>query len=226
MDAVGIAARAIKAGEADLIVAAGVDCTSRAPFVMPKADTPFSRANSVHDTTIGWRFVNRLMKAQFGVDSMPETAENIAVDFAISRKDQDRFAAESQRRTAAAQTAGRFEVEIVPVAVAQKKGDPLIVRRRRTSARNQRRGACEAQTRGPPRRVGDRGQRLGSERRRGGPYRCQCRDGRALRSHPTRPRAGLRDSRRVSTHNGYWPRPGKVKADGAARSRDRRVRRG
>ncbi len=129
MDAVGIAARAIKSGEAGIIVAGGVESMSRAPFVMPKAESAFSRANSVQDTTIGWRFVNRLMKARFGVDSMPETAENVAADFAISREDQDAFAAESQRRAAAAQAAGRFDAEIVPVSVAQKKGDPLIVSR-------------------------------------------------------------------------------------------------
>ncbi|MBC2665881.1 3-oxoadipyl-CoA thiolase [Novosphingobium flavum] len=129
MDALGIAGRAIKSGEASLIVAGGVESMSRAPFVMPKAESAFSRANSVQDTTIGWRFVNKLMKAQFGVDSMPETAENVAVDFNVSREDQDKFAAESQRRAAAAQAAGRFEAEIVPVSVPQKKGDPLIVSR-------------------------------------------------------------------------------------------------
>lgn len=129
MDAVAFAARAIKAGEADLMIAGGVESMSRAPFVMPKADNAFSRANAVYDTTIGWRFVNRLLKERFGVDSMPETAENVAQDFAISREDQDRFAAESQRRAAAAQLSGRFSAEIVPVAIAQKKGDPLLVDR-------------------------------------------------------------------------------------------------
>jgi 3-oxoadipyl-CoA thiolase len=129
MDAVGIAARAIKAGEAALIIAGGVESMSRAPFVMPKAEAAFSRANAVFDTTIGWRFVNKLMKAQYGVDSMPETAENVAKEFGVSREDQDRFAAESQRRASAAQANGRFEAEIVPVSVAQRKGDAIMVSR-------------------------------------------------------------------------------------------------
>ena len=127
MDAVAYAARAIKAGEADFIVAGGVESMSRAPFVMPKADTAFSRANAVYDTTIGWRFVNRLMKAEYGIDSMSETAENVADEFGVSRADQDRFAATSQRRAAAAQASGRFDAEIVPVSILQKKGDPIIV---------------------------------------------------------------------------------------------------
>ena len=138
LDAVAMAARAIKAGDADLIVAGGVESMSRAPFVMPKAESAFSRANAVYDTTIGWRFVNGKMKAEFGIDSMPETAENVADDFGISREDQDRFAAESQRRAAAAQASGRFDAEIVPVTIAQKKSDPVIVSRdehpRETSA--------------------------------------------------------------------------------------------
>jgi acetyl-CoA acyltransferase len=129
MDAVAYAARAIKAGEADLFLAGGVESMTRAPFVMPKAGTAFGRANAVYDTTIGWRFINPRLKAEFGVDSMPETAENVANDFQVSREDQDRFAAESQRRAAAAQASGRFDVEIVPVPVPQKKGDPLLVAR-------------------------------------------------------------------------------------------------
>ena len=129
MDAVAMAARAIKAGEAEFIVAGGVESMTRAPFVMPKADGPFSRSNAVYDTTIGWRFVNKALKAQFGIDSMPETAENVAQDFHVTREDQDRFAAESQRRAASAQASGRFDAEIVPVAVPQRKGDPLLVTR-------------------------------------------------------------------------------------------------
>ena len=129
MDAVGTAARAIRAGEAELIIAGGVESMSRAPFVMPKAETAFSRANTVYDTTIGWRFVNSLMTAHYGVDSMPETAENVADEFGVSREDQDKFAAESQRRANAAQASGRFEAEIVPVAIAQRKGDPVVVTR-------------------------------------------------------------------------------------------------
>ncbi|MFB0872638.1 MULTISPECIES: 3-oxoadipyl-CoA thiolase [unclassified Sphingobium] len=129
MDAVSYAARAIRAGEADLIVAGGVESMSRAPFVMPKAESAFSRTNTVYDTTIGWRFVNARLKAEFGIDSMPETAENVAQDFSISREDQDRFAVESQRRAAAAQASGRFEAEIVAVSIPQKKGAPLTVER-------------------------------------------------------------------------------------------------
>ena len=129
MDAVAMAARAIKAGEAEIIVAGGVESMSRAPFVMPKAESAFSRTNAIYDTTIGWRFINKRMKTEFGVDSMPETAENVAGDFQISRLDQDRFAAESQRRAAAAQAAGRFDAEIVPVHVPQRKGDPVAVER-------------------------------------------------------------------------------------------------
>lgn len=127
MDAVGFAARSIRCGEADLIVAGGVESMSRAPFVMPKAESAFSRTNAIYDTTIGWRFVNRKLQEDFGIDSMPETAENVADEFGISRADQDCFAAESQRRAAAAQASGRFEAEIVGVPIPQRGGDPLLV---------------------------------------------------------------------------------------------------
>ncbi|MBO9630008.1 MAG: 3-oxoadipyl-CoA thiolase [Shinella sp.] len=127
MDAVGMAARAIRAGDCDFVIAGGVESMSRAPFVMPKAESAFSRANAVYDTTIGWRFVNPKMKKAFGVDSMPETADNVAADFAISREDQDAFAARSQARWAAAHAAGVFADEIVPVSLPQKKGDPLVI---------------------------------------------------------------------------------------------------
>ena len=127
MDALTIAARAIKAGEAELMIAGGVESMSRAPFVMPKADTAFSRNAEIYDTTIGWRFVNPLMKKQYGVDSMPETGENVAEDFSVSRADQDAFAVRSQQRWAAAHAAGFFAGEIVPVTIPQKKGDPRIV---------------------------------------------------------------------------------------------------
>ena len=127
LDALGTAARAIKAGEAQLLVAGGVESMSRAPFVMPKAETAFSRANAVYDTTIGWRFVNKLMKERHGVDSMPETAENVAADFGIEREAQDRMALASQTKAVAAQKAGFFDAEITPVTVAQKKGEPLVV---------------------------------------------------------------------------------------------------
>ena len=127
MDAIGIAARAIKSGETSLMIAGGVESMSRAPFVVPKADSPFSRVNAIQDTTIGWRFINPMMKALHGVDAMPETAENVAVDFTVSREDQDLFAWRSQAKAAAAQKAGLFGTEIVPVAVPQRKGDPLLV---------------------------------------------------------------------------------------------------
>ncbi len=126
MDAVGTAARAIKAGETSLMIAGGVESMSRAPFVMPKADSAFSRSNAVYDTTIGWRFVNKLMKQQYGVDSMPETADNVAAEFKIGRAEQDAFAQRSQQRWGAANAAGFFKSEIVPVEIAQKKGDPKI----------------------------------------------------------------------------------------------------
>ena len=127
MDAVITAARAIKCGEAELMVAGGVESMSRAPFVLPKAESAFSRSNEIYDTTIGWRFVNPLMKAQYGVDSMPETAENVAEDFNVSREDQDAFALRSQAKAAAAQANGRLAQEIVPVSLPQRKGDPIVV---------------------------------------------------------------------------------------------------
>jgi acetyl-CoA C-acetyltransferase len=129
LDAVGTAARAIRAGEAQLMIAGGVESMSRAPFVMPKADSAFSRANAVYDTTIGWRFVNALMKAKYGVDSMPETAENVAVDFGIGREAQDRMALASQLKAVAAQKSGFFDAEITPVTIAQKKGEAVVVTR-------------------------------------------------------------------------------------------------
>lgn len=129
MDAVGMAARAIRAGDCDFVIAGGTESMSRAPFVMPKAESAFSRANAVYDTTIGWRFVNPKMKKAFGVDSMPETADNVAADYGVSRADQDAFAARSQARWAAAYEARVFADEIAPVSVPQKKGDPIIVDR-------------------------------------------------------------------------------------------------
>jgi 3-oxoadipyl-CoA thiolase len=127
LDAVGTAARAIKAGEAGLMIAGGVESMSRAPFVMPKAETAFSRANTVFDTTIGWRFVNKLMKEKYGVDAMPETAENVATDYKIEREAQDLMAMNSQLRAVAAIQAGHLAREICPVTIPQKKGDPLLV---------------------------------------------------------------------------------------------------
>ncbi|THJ34320.1 3-oxoadipyl-CoA thiolase [Lampropedia aestuarii] len=127
LDALGTAARAIKSGEAQVMIAGGVESMSRAPFVMPKAETAFSRNNAVYDTTIGWRFVNKRMKAMYGVDSMPETAENVADDFKIEREAQDRMALASQEKAAAAIAAGHLAREIVPVSIPQKKGDPVVV---------------------------------------------------------------------------------------------------
>ncbi|MDR0478354.1 MAG: 3-oxoadipyl-CoA thiolase [Burkholderiaceae bacterium] len=127
LDAVGTAARAIKAGEGRLLIAGGVESMSRAPFVMPKAETAFARANAVYDTTIGWRFVNKLMKAQYGIDSMPETAENVAEDYKIERLAQDKMALASQQRAIAAQKSGDLAREITPVTIPQKKGDPVVV---------------------------------------------------------------------------------------------------
>ncbi|EQB17133.1 3-oxoadipyl-CoA thiolase [Sphingobium lactosutens] len=129
LDAVAYAARAIRSGDADLIVAGGVESMTRAPFVTGKAQSAFAREAQIFDTTIGWRFVNPLMKAQYGVDSMPETAQNVADDFQVSREDQDRFAVESQARAARAQENGRLAREIVPVTIPQKKGDPIVVDR-------------------------------------------------------------------------------------------------
>ena len=127
MDSIGMAARAIKAGEAELIVAGGVESMTRAPFVMGKSDSAFSRQAEIFDTTIGWRFVNPLMKAKFGIDSMPETAENVAADHNISRADQDAFAVRSQQRAGRAQESGRLAREIVPVSIPRRKGEPTIV---------------------------------------------------------------------------------------------------
>ncbi|MEM9221541.1 MAG: 3-oxoadipyl-CoA thiolase [Pseudomonadota bacterium] len=127
MDAVGMAARSIRAGDCDLVLAGGVESMSRAPFVMPKAESAYSRANTVYDTTIGWRFVNGKMKAKYGINSMPQTADNVAEEYQISRADQDAFAERSQSRWSAAQEAGHFADEIVPVSVPQRRGDPIIV---------------------------------------------------------------------------------------------------
>ena len=127
LDAVGIASRAIKSGDQQLVIAGGVESMSRAPFVMGKASAAFSRNAEIFDTTVGWRFVNKLLQKQYGIDSMPETAENLAKEFNISRKDQDAFAWHSQQKTGQAQESGRLATEIVPVSIAQRKGDPLLV---------------------------------------------------------------------------------------------------
>jgi acetyl-CoA acyltransferase len=129
MDAIAMAARTIRSGEADLVIAGGVESMSRAPFVMPKADSAFSRTAEVHDTTIGWRFVNPRLEREYGVESMPETGENVAADYGVSREDQDKFALRSQQRTAAAYARGFFESELIPVEIPQRKGKPLVFTR-------------------------------------------------------------------------------------------------
>ena len=129
LEATGSAARAIRAGDCDLMISGGVESMSRAPFVMPKAESAFSRNNTVYDTTLGWRFVNKLMKTRYGVDSMAETAENVAEDFQISREDQDAFAFRSQQRAQRAQENGTFDEEMIPVSVPQRRGDPIVVDR-------------------------------------------------------------------------------------------------
>jgi acetyl-CoA acyltransferase len=129
MDAIAMAARTIRACEADLVIAGGVESMSRAPFVMPKADSAFSRTAEVHDTTIGWRFINPRLEHLYGVDSMPQTGENVAADYGVSRQDQDKFALRSQQRTAAAYARGFFESELIPVEIPQRKGKPLVVAR-------------------------------------------------------------------------------------------------
>ena len=166
LDAVGTAARAIRAGEAELVIAGGVESMRRAPFVMPKAESAFARTNAVYDTTIGWRFVNQRMKEQYGVDSMPETAENVAADFKIEREAQDRMALASQQKAVAAQKAGFFDDEIVPVTIAQKKGEPIVVAKDEHPRDTSARGARQAEGRRPPGRHRHRRQRVGRQRRR------------------------------------------------------------
>ena len=129
LDAIGIAARAVKSGEAEVIIAGGTESMSRAPFVMPKASAAYSRDAAIFDTTLGWRFVNPVLKKQYGIDSMPETAENVAAEFDVSREDQDAFALRSQQRAAAAQESGRLGEELVPVEIPQRKGAPVVVDR-------------------------------------------------------------------------------------------------
>ena len=181
LDALGSAARAIRCGEAELMIAGGVESMSRAPFVMPKAESAFSRANAVYDTTIGWRFVNKLMKSQYGIDSMPETAENVAAEFGIDRAAQDRMALASQAKTVAAQKAGFFDAEIVPVTIPQRKGDPLVV----DADEHPRETSIEALAKLKPHR-----QARGHRDRR----QCQRRQRRRLRAA-----AGQRRRRRAAT---------------------------
>ena len=147
LDAAGTAARAIRCGETQLMIAGGVESMSRAPFVVAKAESAFSRAAKIEDTTIGWRFVNPQMKAKYGIDSMPETAENVAEEFKVGRADQDAFALRSQARAAAAIEAGRLAEEIVPVTIPAKKGEPIVFAKDGAPARHDARGAGQAGTR-------------------------------------------------------------------------------
>jgi acetyl-CoA acetyltransferase family protein len=203
LDAVLTAARAIKAGEAEFMIAGGVESMSRAPFVMPKAESAYSRHAEIHDTTIGWRFINPMMRQQYGVDSMPETGENVAEDFGVTRHDQDAFALRSQQRAAAAQVSGRFGREIVPVTIPQRKGDPLVIEKDEH---------------------GYRWQRLRRERRRRGAHRRIGKGRREARAHPDRPRGRGSDRRRPAAHHGDRPRPGDRKAARPHRPQDRRYR--
>ncbi len=164
MDAIGLAARSIKSGDTELMIAGGVESMSRAPFVMGKAESAFSRSAAIYDTTIGWRFINPMMKKLYETHSMPQTADNVAADFNIARADQDAFALRSQQRWAAAHAAGRFKDELVPVEIPQQEGRPDRLRHRRASApRHHARDAGQAQGRQRPGAQRDRRQRLGRQ---------------------------------------------------------------
>ena len=208
LNAVGSAAQAIRAGEAGLLLAGGVESMSRAPFVMPKATSAFARENAVYDTTIGWRFVNPLMKAQYGVDSMPETAENVADDFGVNRADQDAMALRSQLRAVEAQKRGFFDAEITPVTVPQKKGDALVVAQGRTPARDLAGGARQAQAHRAPERHDHRRQRLGRQRRRLRAAAGQRQRREDARPDAARPRAGHGRGRRRAARDGHRPGAG------------------
>ena len=191
MDALLIAARAIKAGEAELMIAGGIESMSRAPFVMPKAEAAFSRHAEIHDTTIGWRFVNPVIKAQYGVDSMPETGENVAAEFQVTRADQDAFALRSQQRAAAAQASGRLAREITPVTIPQRRGEPIVVATTSIRGPTPRSTSSPSCRRRSARRHDHRRQRVGRQRRRGGAAR-----GFGSRMRPLRPRAARARGRR------------------------------
>jgi hypothetical protein len=188
MDAVSLAARSIKAGEAELMIAGGVESMSRAPFVLGKATSAFSRNAELFDTTIGWRFVNPLIKAQYGIDSMPETAENVAAEFQVSRADQDRFALASQMKASAASHSGAFSTELVAVPIRGKAGVTLVERDADTVSRGRQR---------------DRGQRVGRERRRMRAAARLRRGRQAPWPDASRARHRLRSCRRATTHHGH-----------------------
>ena len=223
LDAIGTAARAVRAGEIEVAIAGGVESMSRAPFVQGKATEAFSRHAEIYDTTIGWRFVNPLMKAQYGVDSMPETGENVAEEFQISRADQDAFALRSQARAAAAQKNGRLAREIVARRNQGPQGQCHARRARRTSARDEPRQARRPADAVPQGRHGDGGQCVGRQRRRGRDHRRLRGRGEALWPEAARAHHRPRDGGRRAAHHGLWPRAGDGQADGAARAEDRRI---
>ena len=216
MDAVIAGARAIRSGDADLIIAGGVESMSRAPFVMPKADTAFSRNAEIFDTTIGWRFINPLMKQQYCVDSMPETGENVAEEFGVSRQDQDAFALRSQQKAAAAQRNGRFEKEIAAVTIKQRRGRCRRRRHGRASARRHNAGDAGqtfyAVSGGWQR---DGRQCVGRQRRRGCADRCIGRGRKEVRARAHRAHSRRRRSRCCAAHHGH--RPGARDAESSAR---------
>ena len=209
MDAIAIAARAIRSGEQSLIIAGGVESMSRAPFVLAKSDSAFSRAAKIEDTTIGWRFVNPLTKAKYGIDSMPETAENVASEFHVARADQDAFALRSQQKALAAIAAGRLAEEIVAVSVPAKKGDPAVVSRDEHPRETTLEALAETEAHRARGRHGHRRKCIRSERRR-------MRDARRLRGRPRNATASLhvrassprqlRASRRASWASALRPR--------------------
>ena len=199
LDAVAFAARSIKAGEADLIIAGGVENMSRAPFVMGKADSAYTRDHTLYDTTMGWRFINPALQKRHGTETMPETAENVAADFSISRADQDAFALRSQQRAGAAMAAGRFATEIIPVRYRSGKEDVVV--------------------------SADGGQRLRRQRRRGGTHYRFRRSRKALGFNAPRPRGELRDRRCSAPHHGRRPRAGHTQTAGEGKTENQRHRR-
>ena len=226
LDAVGTAARAIRAGDASLMIAGGVESMTRAPFVMGKATEAFARSAEIYDTTIGWRFVNPLMKDQYGVDAMPETAENVAEDFQITRPDQDAFAYRSQMRAKAAQDSGFFAREIAPVEIAGRKGTVTVDRDEHPARRHHAGSPRQTQGAVPQaRRHGHRRQCLRRERRRRRPDHRLRGSRQAPRPDAARPRRGDGDRRRRPAHHGHRPGPGHPETAGAPRPEDRRHRR-
>ena len=226
MDAVLAAARAIRTGEAELIVAGGVESMSRAPFVMPKAETAFSRDSALYDTTIGWRFVNPLMKKQYGVNSMPETAENVAEQFQVSRADQDAFALRSQQKAVAAQANGRLAAEITPVAIPQRKGEPKWIEQdEHPRADTTLEGLAKLKA---PFRDGGSVTAGNASGVNDGAARADPRfrgRSKGAWAHADRPGAGRRGGRRAAAHHGDRPGAGFEEADGAAGAYAARFRR-